>query len=422
MKFVCDKCSTKYSIPDERVAGKVLKIRCKHCSNLMTVAEARDGNAESVRPTPPPPPDDPTPLVTPPAPEAWFVSFAGKQEGPFSLEQAKAWVRQQPVGAIHCWSEGFSEWLPIEKVGQFRAVRQSIPPMPPRGPAHPTTPPVNDAFSAMAAPKLTAPQIAAEPPPADDLSFGEVSRVVNLADLARQQALDAQRKRTPLKMSAVAPPPDTEDGVPATADPATSLPIAEQSKSYTLLIAAASVLVLGLIGGLVVMAMRSNSAEGTFELESGRGALGQREIDPARIRQEAEKANKGGRRSTSTSAGGGQAAQGTEKPANGNAGPANGLAALEAAEVEAMSNKMQSGITRCREQAQKKNPFLDVKKLKAIVTVTAAGGVSNVTFTHDGKDDASALTDCVKARMMSWKFRPSSEGIVSQLTFVFRDN
>ena len=37
MKFVCDKCNTRYSIADERVHGRVLKIRCKACNHVITV-------------------------------------------------------------------------------------------------------------------------------------------------------------------------------------------------------------------------------------------------------------------------------------------------------------------------------------------------------------------------------------------------
>lgn len=40
MKFVCEKCKTKYSISDEKVRRKVLKIRCKNCSNIILVQES----------------------------------------------------------------------------------------------------------------------------------------------------------------------------------------------------------------------------------------------------------------------------------------------------------------------------------------------------------------------------------------------
>src|SRR5438552_2287129 len=40
MKFVCERCHTKYSIADEKVRGKVLKVRCKSCENVITVRES----------------------------------------------------------------------------------------------------------------------------------------------------------------------------------------------------------------------------------------------------------------------------------------------------------------------------------------------------------------------------------------------
>ena len=37
MKIVCDNCGAKYSIADEKVAGKVFKIRCKKCTHVIVV-------------------------------------------------------------------------------------------------------------------------------------------------------------------------------------------------------------------------------------------------------------------------------------------------------------------------------------------------------------------------------------------------
>jgi predicted Zn finger-like uncharacterized protein len=42
MKFVCESCGTKYSIADEKVRRKVLKIRCKNCSNIIVVREGSE--------------------------------------------------------------------------------------------------------------------------------------------------------------------------------------------------------------------------------------------------------------------------------------------------------------------------------------------------------------------------------------------
>ena len=41
MKFHCDRCKTRYSIGEEKIRGKVLKIRCKNCSAVITVREGQ---------------------------------------------------------------------------------------------------------------------------------------------------------------------------------------------------------------------------------------------------------------------------------------------------------------------------------------------------------------------------------------------
>ena len=65
--------------------------------------------------------------VKPPAAldEEWYVSIDGDQSGPFSLAEAQGWVAARAWDAeLHCWSEGFDDWLPIEKVSHFRGARK----------------------------------------------------------------------------------------------------------------------------------------------------------------------------------------------------------------------------------------------------------------------------------------------------------
>lgn len=143
MKFLCDRCKTRYSIGDERVRGKILKIRCKNCNNVITVREgmpeisadeprrkgqptqaldavAREPNgalnaAFASAMTKPPPALE----------EEWYVSIEGEQAGPFSLAEAQRWVASKPFEAeLHCWSEGFDDWLPVDKVSHFRGLRK----------------------------------------------------------------------------------------------------------------------------------------------------------------------------------------------------------------------------------------------------------------------------------------------------------
>ena len=152
MKFVCDKCNTRYSIADERVHGRVLKIRCKACNNVITVREEHAPAPASL------PPvassledalasyqqrDDEQTRVSsqmpmPPAAEAapsgsaedWYVSFDGDQEGPLPLARALDRVRaERPRGKeCFCWRGGFFVWLPVEDVPEFAPALVKLPP------------------------------------------------------------------------------------------------------------------------------------------------------------------------------------------------------------------------------------------------------------------------------------------------------
>lgn len=164
MKFLCDRCKTRYSIGDDRVRGKILKIRCKNCANVITVREGMtDADAASApdpagarrnaKPTtlappvagaqPSEAPDQASgalgaafaSAMTKPPPaleEEWYVSIDGDQEGPYSLAEAQRWISSKAFDAdLHCWSEGFDDWLPVDKVSHFRGLRKKPAPPPP---------------------------------------------------------------------------------------------------------------------------------------------------------------------------------------------------------------------------------------------------------------------------------------------------
>jgi uncharacterized protein (TIGR00266 family) len=61
----------------------------------------------------------------------WYLSYDGKQQGPFDLAQARAYAKSNPNG--HCWKEGFTGWLPISQVAELSQADSQImaPPVPP---------------------------------------------------------------------------------------------------------------------------------------------------------------------------------------------------------------------------------------------------------------------------------------------------
>jgi predicted Zn finger-like uncharacterized protein len=190
MKFVCDRCQTKYSIADDKVRGKVLKVRCKTCQNVITVREAGAkpsvGSLAPVRPSQRPSQDlaplahnpqeniertsiapAPAELMadmlsnqprrpTPPPPPPlggdgveWFLALEGAQHGPFTRKLLVDRLVGLPKDAdAHVWNDRMDGWKPPKDVPEIaHALAVRGPPLPvrppvPRGTPAPPVPPL----------------------------------------------------------------------------------------------------------------------------------------------------------------------------------------------------------------------------------------------------------------------------------------
>ena len=49
----------------------------------------------------------------------WYLSYNGKQVGPFDQAAATAQAARDPNG--FCWRQGFAEWIPIASCAELRA-------------------------------------------------------------------------------------------------------------------------------------------------------------------------------------------------------------------------------------------------------------------------------------------------------------
>ena len=196
MKFVCDRCQTRYSIADEKVRQKILRIRCKSCGNVIvvqgehlrgqTAADAHpaepgrpssSGNLKAASssgsptvpssgPKPPPlPPRVPSSGPKPPPPPRlakgpdrlgghteWYLAIDGEESGPYS--RAEVAKRIHAVGrgkSVHVWKEGMATWKPPQEVSvvahEMSLQRPSAPPSPRQPAAAIPTAPVSQADS-----------------------------------------------------------------------------------------------------------------------------------------------------------------------------------------------------------------------------------------------------------------------------------
>ncbi|MBK7152256.1 MAG: zinc-ribbon domain-containing protein [Sandaracinaceae bacterium] len=114
MKIVCDSCSAKYSIADEKVAGKVFKIRCKKCSNVIVVRgdHVEGGNDE----------DEATRVFDYGGDAAWHLVLDGEQQGPFTPLQIAGMLSEGTIDyESYVWKEGFDGWKALNEVPELMA-------------------------------------------------------------------------------------------------------------------------------------------------------------------------------------------------------------------------------------------------------------------------------------------------------------
>src|SRR5262245_42723452 len=118
MKIVCDNCSTKYSIADEKVRGKVFKIKCKKCSHIIVVK-----GTESDGPAPQAGFDQKETKVFDysgfdgkdgaggaAGDAVWHLVIDREQIGPLSIPEIQArWSAGEIDADTYAWREGFGD-------------------------------------------------------------------------------------------------------------------------------------------------------------------------------------------------------------------------------------------------------------------------------------------------------------------------
>lgn len=114
MKIVCGSCGAKYSIADDKVQGKVFKIRCRKCSNVIVVKGNEDAQASEV----------PAPEAAVAAPQGgtqeWYVVIDSEQSGPLSADDVERYFIQGRItGESFIWRDGMADWSPLFSVDAF---------------------------------------------------------------------------------------------------------------------------------------------------------------------------------------------------------------------------------------------------------------------------------------------------------------
>src|ERR1022692_568082 len=112
MKISCQSCQAKYTIADDKVVGKIVKIRCKKCGETIVV-NGSGGTGEAIAAS-----------AYPEVPqsaggaEPWTVNVAeDDQRSMTEPEVAAAYHAGVITEEKYCWRDGMGDWLPLREIG-----------------------------------------------------------------------------------------------------------------------------------------------------------------------------------------------------------------------------------------------------------------------------------------------------------------
>src|SRR5688572_28987087 len=116
MKISCQACGTKYTIADDKVRGRKVRVRCKSCSTPIVVDTSQ---AESEAP----PPEAAAPAAAQGAgAEPWTVNLSDTEQRPMTTEEIVSGYHSGTVTVdAFVWKEGMDDWVPLLEQPELRA-------------------------------------------------------------------------------------------------------------------------------------------------------------------------------------------------------------------------------------------------------------------------------------------------------------
>jgi hypothetical protein len=133
VKFLCSHCKAKYQIPDEKVAGRTLRMTCRNCQQEIVIRSepAAPARRASVMVAPPPSalgadfqrrvagsllPSPPQVTVL----DEWHVAVNDTPVGPIDRDEV---ARMLAAGTLNAdslaWREGLDDWLPVRRIAEL---------------------------------------------------------------------------------------------------------------------------------------------------------------------------------------------------------------------------------------------------------------------------------------------------------------
>jgi predicted Zn finger-like uncharacterized protein len=221
MKITCESCGAKYTIADEKVRGRTVKIRCKKCSSAIVVngaslapaarAEEEEGETRIYQQ------EAHSESAAPPA--EWTLNVAdGDQRTVGPAEIASLYAEGMINEDTYAWRDGMEDWAPLGQVPELVQILHDAAQAAPQ-PA-PAPAPVAAPVAATASPRPTSrtpgpAQVAEAAAPDARLAGGLLGAAA--AGGAARAARRADGKARNQDLFGASPAPELDDGAPPSA-------------------------------------------------------------------------------------------------------------------------------------------------------------------------------------------------------------
>jgi predicted Zn finger-like uncharacterized protein len=106
MKISCQSCPAKYTIADEKVVGKIVKIRCKKCGATIVVNgnEFQPSSGQDVEAST----------------ESWTVNVSDGDQRTMTPSEIQTEIAAGVINdETYCWKDGMADWLPLREIDEL---------------------------------------------------------------------------------------------------------------------------------------------------------------------------------------------------------------------------------------------------------------------------------------------------------------
>jgi len=109
MKITCGSCAAKYTVSDEKVQGKTVKVKCRKCGAVIIVSSSGEvqttGGAAAQS------------EAGPPGAESFTVSVTDTDQRTMTVPEIVEAYNEGVIDAeTYVWAEGMDDWRPLKDV------------------------------------------------------------------------------------------------------------------------------------------------------------------------------------------------------------------------------------------------------------------------------------------------------------------